>query len=478
MPPVLREHPTTRYVDLQALLPEKPLYGTPQDDRTTARDVGWLLSPEPFLLTTEQVDQLQAIGPALHRFAQAIDQLYKTAGQNPDYAWVQALFDAGKPPHLLQFSRMNRFRSHLPRVIRPDLLVTDDGFRLSEIDAVPGGIGFTALLQQTYHRLGWPLVGKPDIPKAFLDTLLHAYPKRDETPEPFIAIIVSDEAADYRAELSWLAGQIQAVYPAIAIIHPKSVLLRESQLGYRNEAGHFQAIDIVYRFFELFDLPNIPQIELIQYAVKKGLLFCTPPFKPHQEEKLVLGLLHHPFLRPFWESALSEPTFALLKQLVPETWILNPEAVQPQAAIVPELRFQGKWFRTFAGLGNLTQKQRELVIKPSGFSPLAWGSRGVKIGHDLSREAWEQSLQQALTAFETTPHILQRFANPHVHPYRYFDSLSGTIRESQGRTRLCPYYFIQADQPELIGVLATTCPKDKKIIHGMRDGVMRPAAPA
>jgi hypothetical protein len=29
-------------------------------------------------------------------------------------------------------------------------------------------------------------------------------------------------------------------------------------------------------------------------------------------------------------------------------------------------------------------------------------------------------------------------------------------------------------QAELGGVLATICPKDKKIIHGMRDAVMTP----
>ena len=40
-----------------------------------------------------------------------------------------------------------------------------------------------------------------------------------------------------------------------------------------------------------------------------------------------------------------------------------------------------------------------------------------------------------------------------------------------GRVRLCPYYFVvgNGDQAraKLGGVLATVCPADKKIIHGM-----------
>ena len=46
------------------------------------------------------------------------------------------------------------------------------------------------------------------------------------------------------------------------------------------------------------------------------------------------------------------------------------------------------------------------------------------------------------------------------------------------RVRLCPYYFVQGDgdaaRPVLGGVLATLCPADKKIIHGMRDAALAP----
>ena len=48
----------------------------------------------------------------------------------------------------------------------------------------------------------------------------------------------------------------------------------------------------------------------------------------------------------------------------------------------------------------------------------------------------------------------------------------------KGRARLCPYYFVSGEgdaaRPQLGGVLATICPPDKKIIHGMTDAILAP----
>jgi len=48
-------------------------------------------------------------------------------------------------------------------------------------------------------------------------------------------------------------------------------------------------------------------------------------------------------------------------------------------------------------------------------------------------------------------------------------------REVEGRLRLCPYYFIVEGQARLSGALATFCPPDKKIIHGMQDAALLPS---
>ena len=50
----------------------------------------------------------------------------------------------------LTYSRMKRFRDQLPAVIRPDIIPTQDGMVITELDSVPGGIGITACLSALY----------------------------------------------------------------------------------------------------------------------------------------------------------------------------------------------------------------------------------------------------------------------------------------------------------------------------------------
>ena len=45
-----------------------------------------------------------------------------------------------------------------------------------------------------------------------------------------------------------------------------------------------------------------------------------------------------------------------------------------------------------------------------------------------------------------------------------------------GRVRVCPYYFVTGEEVVLGGALATICPSDKKIIHGMADAIMAPCS--
>jgi len=42
----------------------------------------------------------------------------------------------------------------------------------------------------------------------------------------------------------------------------------------------------VYRFFELFDLPNIAKIDNALRANAEGRITITPPIKPYLEEKM------------------------------------------------------------------------------------------------------------------------------------------------------------------------------------------------
>ncbi|HEU5407086.1 MAG TPA: hypothetical protein VFU48_04930, partial [Nitrospira sp.] len=58
----------------------------------------------------------------------------------------------------------------------------------------------------------------------------------------------------------------------------------------------------------------------------------------------------------------------------------------------------------------------------------------------------------------------------------YLDEGMQTIVRMSGRARLSPYYVVSDDKAELTGILATICPADKKILHGMKDAIMVPCA--
>ena len=76
---------------------------------------------------------------------------------------------------------------------------------------------------------------------------------------------------------------------------------------------------------------------------------------------------------------------------------------------------------------------------------------------------------------------MQRFQRAKVvnHP-AWNEERQGTVM-MKSRVRLCPYYFVHGDgdsaRAELGGVLATICPADKKIVHGMKDAILAPCSP-
>ncbi|MGH8165250.1 MAG: hypothetical protein ACREP1_13035, partial [Rhodanobacteraceae bacterium] len=125
-------------------------------------------------------------------------------------------------------------------------------------------------------------------------------------------------------------------------------------------------------------------------------------------------------------------------------------------------------------LVGLGKSDRDFVVKPSGFSELAWGSRGVKVANDLSKEDWTATLEESMRDYAKTPRILQRFHKGKRVRQTYLDRENDEIRTFDGRVRLCPYFFVLGESVELGGVLATVAPADKRLIHGMTDAVMAP----
>jgi hypothetical protein len=430
--------------------------------------VTWRVSPVPFPLSPDTLAAIAALGPHLLTFTRALNRLYYESARGSQPAWVADYLDQGKPNDLISFARMNRFRDELPRVIRPDLLLTETGLMISELDSVPGGIGITGCLGQAYSELGWSVIGgRNGMVEGFADMVRDLADDRECT----LAIVVSEEAKDYRPEMAWLAARLQEAGLRAFVLTPKDVQFTEENL----QLSGGQTISVLYRFFELFDLKNIPKVELFFYAAKKGHVTMTPPAKPWLEEKMAFALLHHPLLESFWSTALGAEGFENLRGLMPHTWILDPRPVPPHA-VIPGLAPAGRPLSNYQDLTRLGQKERRFVIKPSGFSEFAWGSRGVAVGHDLPQEQWAHTVDRALSSFQESPHILQEFRKARRVKVQYHDPARNELIDMPGRVRLSPYYFVTAETAQLGGILATVVPLDKKLIHGMVDAVMAPCA--
>jgi hypothetical protein len=265
-----------------------------------------------------------------------------------------------------------------------------------------------------------------------------------------LAVVVSEEAATYRPEMEWLGQQI-----GFGVMKPEELNVRDARAT-------------VYRFFELFDLPNIPNSAALLEAAARGDVTLTPPVKPQLEEKMIFAFLWMNALKQFWREQLGDKTLAALREVFPYTWIMDPTPLPPHA-VIPELDIHD-----WREMAKFSQKQRELVLKISGFSERAWGSRGVYVGHDLPANEWAKAIEQALGVFAMQPFILQRFEKSKPFDAQYFDFEANEVRTFRARVRLCPYYFVSGDTAKLAGILATICPADKKILHGMPDAVMSP----
>src|SRR5450432_3576585 len=365
----------------------------------------WLLSPEPFPIEEKYQAALDRLGHQLFVFQRACNQLYQQSVKGKQPAWIAHYLDLGKPTDLVEFSRRKEFRDVIPRVIRPDLVLTDDGWTIAEIDSVPGGIGLTAWLNQTYVGLGANVIGQAD---GMFDGFATVLPRGGD-------ILVSQESATYRPEMEWLVRQLNARFPE------RSWNVASAE-NYQPQAGRD-----VYRFFELFDLPNLPGISALMEAAGRGELTVTPPFKPYLEEKMWFALFWLQPLRDFWRRELGDKYFRQLQAMIPYTWILDPTPL-PQHAVIPRLEIQA-----WPEAARFSQKERDLLLKVSGFSPLGWGSRGVALGADLPHAEWQQRIADALAGFEREPTILQQFHKGKLFDHPYWGAGTEEPKTMRGR---------------------------------------------
>ena len=87
-------------------------------------DHDWRTSPAPYPLGPVLAKEVESLGRVLLQFYRAVNLLYRKSVEGKQPEWVARWLDLGKPAELIALQRSPAFKNEVPRVIRPDLLIT------------------------------------------------------------------------------------------------------------------------------------------------------------------------------------------------------------------------------------------------------------------------------------------------------------------------------------------------------------------
>ena len=165
----------------------------------------WRVSSEPFVLPSGMDEELEKLGFRLRKFLEACNLLYRLSVSGKQPAWIAELLDRGKPRELVELARAKALTDAVPMVLRPDVILTHEGFTIAELDNVPGGIGLTAWLNEVYAREGFDVVGGEGMEEGFRAVAAEG------------DIVMSLEASDYRPEMESICARTSTAFSSCSI---------------------------------------------------------------------------------------------------------------------------------------------------------------------------------------------------------------------------------------------------------------------
>ena len=167
--------------------------------------LAWKISPVPFPLGENLASEIESLGRVLLQFYRAVNLLYRKSAEGKQPEWVARWLDLGKPRELIELQRSAAFKNDIPRVIRPDILLTENGYSITELDSVPGGIGLTGWLNKTYCGLAGAQNQSAILGGA--DGMIRGFESIFGEAKQ-VHIVVSEEAATYKPEMAWISEQL------------------------------------------------------------------------------------------------------------------------------------------------------------------------------------------------------------------------------------------------------------------------------
>lgn len=127
---------------LEAAASGHNIYAARQQKYDTGQQIPFRVSPTPFRLDDHQTAEVTRIGTDIAAYFQAVDSLYRTDDT------VRTLLDTGKPEIFLGDTQTDYL------FVRPDLIITQPGFSICEVETSPFGLALAEILNRGYRQAG------------------------------------------------------------------------------------------------------------------------------------------------------------------------------------------------------------------------------------------------------------------------------------------------------------------------------------
>lgn len=386
-----------------------------KENLPSAGKIPFRISSEPLYLPKNQLAEVAHIGKDLSQFIGLVEELYQQEGA------VRTLLNRGKP----EIFCVDKPFQYL--FIRPDLIITNEGFAVCEIETSPFGLALAHLLAQGYQEEGFTTVVSANELSAYI---------QQQTAKKG-AIIYTNHTQAFSGQLAYLADRVFSEE-------------KDRHWQVRKSGEYKGDPPAIYRGFYLVEALTDPTVKkLVDSYPKVSIL---PSLTPQLEEKAILSLLWDKRWESYLTRQLGLAVFNHLKHVVPPTWVVGQEKF-----------FSGtfpKGIESALDLVKLSRSQRAFVLKPSGFCEEGSWARGVEFLSKLSAQNAGRQIDHALREIDNL-WVLQQFI-PGRKIEMYYINDDGNRERMMGKVRLTPYFSLP--DGKLIAIKATCC-ADTDYIH-------------
>ncbi len=378
-------------------------------------NINFRVSPTPFKLTRTQKEELESIGLAICDYMDSCIELYKT-NEN-----ARNLLDRGKPEIYKNVKDIKYL------FLRPDLILTEEGFCVCEIETSPFGLGLAEVLNRTYGNEGFNTVVDQNQLKNYIDSKVAQKG----------TIAYSEKVEAFSGQLDFLAEQ----------------LFSGSGKSWKAEKINSDTIaeKQIYRAFYLSEGFTDKNVANLLRESHEYLPTATPQF----EEKALLSFIWDKRYKEFLNEKLGKAEFELLRKIIPKTWVLGEEKYIDGG--LPSGKIDSM------GLAELGKRNRKFVLKQSGFSTASSWGEGVMFLHKMSGNKASEMIKLASEDKEHL-YIIQEFNQGRNVPMEFIeaDRISKSI---DAKIRITPYYaYMGMEKGKLIGAKVTGC-ENTEYIH-------------